>query len=82
MICTFEKFNFELLSNFRSIPYKYVIINTPKVVEKDDCFEFLHAHFKQHGDVNRCLRLSNEEFLHIYKMRECIQCRDTVDRMF
>ena len=70
MTCTFDKFNVELLNGFKSIPYKYVIVNSPKVVAKDECFEFLHAHSKDHGDVNRCLRLSNEVFHRIHRMCE------------
>ena len=70
MTCTFDKFNLDLLSHFRSIPYKYIIVDTPKVVDKDDCFEFLHAHSKHHGDANRCLQLSSEKFLHFHQMRE------------
>ena len=70
MICTFEKFNFDLLSCFRSIPYKYVVVDSPKVLDKDDCFEFLHAHSKYLGDVDRCLELSQEKFQHIQQMRE------------
>ena len=69
MTCTFDKFNIELLNHFRSIPYKYVIMNSPKVVDKDDCFEYLHAH-KHLGDVNRCLQLSPEMFHHIHLMCE------------
>ena len=70
MTCTFDSFNVELLSYSRSIPYKYVILNSPKVVEKDDCFEYLHVHSKDHGDVNRCLQLSTEKFMSIHRMRE------------
>ena len=70
MTCCFDKFNVELLSRTAEIPYKYVVVNSPKVVEKDDCFEYLHAHSKDHGDVNRCLKLSSEKFLRIHRMRE------------
>ena len=55
MTCTFDKFNANLLNSLASIPYKYVVHST-KVVDKDDCFEYLHAHHR-HGDVNRCLLL-------------------------
>ena len=71
MTCSFDKFDVELLSYSAQIPYKYVIVNSPKVVDKDDCFEFLHAH-SYHGDVNRCLQLSSEKFHHIHKMSKII----------
>ncbi len=70
MTCTFDKFNFEFLNHFKSIPYKYVIVDSPKVVDKDDCFEFLHAHVCRHGDVNRCLQLTAEKFLHLHQLSE------------
>lgn len=70
MTCIFDKFDVELLSSFSSIPYKYVIVNSPKVVDKDDCFEYLHAHSKDLGDVDRCLRLSTEVFHRIHLLRE------------
>ena len=69
MTCSFDTFDVELLNYSASIPYKYVVINSRKVVEIDDCFEFLHAH-SDYGDVNRCLELSSETFLLIHQMRE------------
>ena len=56
MSCTFHNFDGKLLDLNAGIPYKYVIYST-KMVEEDDCFEFLHAH-KSDGNVNRCLMLS------------------------
>ena len=70
MICTFGKFNLEFLIQSRIVLYKYVIINSPRIVEKDDCFEYLHAHSKDYGDVDRCLRLSTEEIHCIHRMCE------------
>ena len=70
MTCTLGKFNLELLIQSRFVPYKYVIINSPKIVENDDCFEYLHVHSKDHGDVDRCLRLSTEEISRIHRMCE------------
>ena len=69
MMCTFDKFDFEFLLKSRYIAYKYVIINSPKIVEKGDCFEYLHAHSKD-GDVDRCLKLSTEEIHRIHRMCE------------
>ena len=64
MTCTFATFNADLLKDYSTIPYKYVIYS-PKVVDKDDCFEFLHAH-KRHGHVDRCLKILPEKALRLY----------------
>ena len=62
---TFDKFNLDLLKHYRSIPYKYVIYS-PKVVEEKDCYEYLHAHHRRHGDVNRCLQIPPEKCVQLY----------------
>ena len=72
MKCTFDKFNFEFLLQYRYVPYKYVIINSPKT-DENDCIEYLHAHSKD-GDVDRCLRLSTEEIHRIHRMSEWDCC--------
>jgi hypothetical protein len=71
MECTFDKFNFDFLLKSRYVPYKYVIINSPKIKEdeEDDCFEYLHAHSKD-GVADRCLKLSTAEIQCIHRMRE------------
>ena len=55
MWCTFETFDARLFKSDAGIPYKYVVYS-PKVVEKDDWFEFLHAH-NNYGDPNRYIKL-------------------------
>ena len=67
MTCAIDNFNLKFMIDHHSVPYKYVIINSPKVVETNDCFEYLHAHSK-HGDVSRCLHLSFEEMHCIHQM--------------
>ena len=62
MTFTFENFDADLLKSFNSISYKYVIFS-PKVVEKDDCFEYLHDYHRD-GDVDRCLQFPREKLEH------------------
>ena len=64
MTCTFENFNADLLKSQNSISYKYVV-HSAKIIERDDCFEYLHAH-QRHGDVDRCLLIPPETLLRLY----------------
>ena len=40
--------------------YKYVVYS-PKMVQEDDCFEYLHTYSGYYTDLNRCLRINNAE---------------------
>ena len=49
-----------LLERQQAIPYKYVIYS-PRMVEDNDCWEYLHGVSGQ-GIVNRCLIIPTKEF--------------------
>lgn len=51
MTCTFKNFDKNLFSNFRGIPYKYVV-HSPRTEKPADWYEYLHAFPDDH---NRCL---------------------------
>ena len=61
MTFTFERFNVDLLKHFKDIPYKYVV-DSPKVADENDRFEYLHAH----EDCDRCLQIPPEKCLQLY----------------
>jgi ferredoxin len=60
----FEKFDIDLLKQNHPIGYKYIIYS-PKV-EESDCFEYLHAHHRRCGNVNRCLQICPTKLSEVY----------------